>query len=153
MATTVQDIIAGGRTRIAAVLAANSWTDARQIRWSFSLDRNSPEDLRQGYTIYPIQASTAETIAGYYTLDHTFEVVLSDGLGMIDDGDEHVFDVIEDLYDKADLVFRDLVNTQFGIPSQVMHVYEPAIEEPLLINDTEAVALVMSFDVKYRHSF
>lgn len=145
MATIVQDILTNVKSTASTVLGALY----KELRFVYSIEKNDLRSTEKAYSCRPLSASPAETITRHYTLDHQFELVLTDTIGRADD-DTQRFDALHVMYDKADEIFKELVNTKLGLPATVLLVTSPSMSEPEFINDNKLVILRMQFTVKYR---
>lgn len=113
-----------------------------------------PEDndlrtIERGFGVRFGAASAAEGVTRVYTMDHVFELVLGRrAVERNDDGE--VLETFNDLYAKADDVFRELVLKKAGLPGIVLLIDKPAMDPPQILANEGAI-LVMSFVIKYRN--
>jgi hypothetical protein len=145
MATIVQNILNNVKSTAATVLGATY----KELRYVYAIEKNDLRSSEKAYSCRPLSASPAESIVRHYTLDHQFELVLTDTVGRSDD-DSQRFDILHTMYDKADEIFKELVNTKLSLSSTVLNVASPSMSEPEFINDNKLVILRMQFTVKYR---
>ena len=68
------------------------------------------------------------------------------------EGDSEKETVTNDMYDKLDEIFKDLVHTKVGLPANVLNAFGPSFSEPEILGDArnKFVALRMQFIIKYR---
>lgn len=145
MATFVSQIL----TQIKAIIAAelgNTYTELPRI---YDLSKSDLRRARLGYGVRPLDATPAETVVRAYTLDHGFEIILTDTIAR-DDSDAQRETVLNTMYDKADEIFKDLVNQKINLATFVMNVSQPSLSEPEFIDENKLVILRMQFIVKYR---
>lgn len=145
MANTVQQIIAQVKSLCASTLGA----EYQELRRVHEVEKNSFRDAKLAYGVRPLGAVNAETVTRSYTLDHTFELILTSNVARNDDDSQHE-DVMETLFDNADEMFKAMVNTKLSLPLVVMSVQEPGISDPEILDDQKVVVLRMQFVVKYR---
>lgn len=145
MATIVQDIVTNVNSIAATVLGASY----HQLRFIFSVEKNDIRAGEKAYGCRPLAAIPAESVTRHYTLDHDFELILTDTIGRSDD-DTQRSDALNTMYDKADEIFKELVNTKVGLPLVVLLLTSPSLAEPEILNDQKLVVLRMNFTVRYR---
>ena len=145
MATIVQNIIANAKSTAATVCGA----DYKELRFVYAVDKNDIRSAEKGYGIRPLPAVPAESITKHYTLDHQFELVLTDTIGRSDDDSQRT-DALNTMYDKADEFFKSIVNTKLNLAATILNISEPSISEPEFVLDNKLVILRMQFTVKYR---
>ena len=146
MATQVTDIFSG----IETVVTTNVPTFKKLPR-IYDLEDNDFRRIKDGYAVRHLEALNSETVVREYTLDHRFEVILT--TRVIDKKNDTVIQTaINDLYDKADEILADLISTKISLPTTVLVVNDPAINEPELLEGNERVVMRFSFNVKYRRA-
>ena len=84
MAVIVSDIVSGMRTVISTALGAG-WQELRN--W-YNVEKNDVRSAAQAYNVRPLSASPVDGVMKYYTVDHTFEVILSDVIARGNDDSE-----------------------------------------------------------------
>jgi hypothetical protein len=147
MAAIVQNITTSGKDLIATLLGSTY----KELRFVFAVEKNDIRSAEKAYGFRPLEASTAETTVKTYTLDHRFEVVLTDTIGRSDD-DVQRTDAINQMYNNSDEIFKEFINTKLGLPLTVLNISEQSISEPEFVLDNKLVILRMQMTVKYRSS-
>lgn len=149
MATTVQTIVENSYSIIVSTINNSAW---RKLRFVQDLTRNSEADAKKAYGVRPGEAapSDAKGLLGYETFDQTFEFVLSDCVAR-GDSDDEVQTILNDLYNKADLIFKQFVTTRLNLAASVIKVDERSMGDPEIVNKTQ-VFLRVRFVVTYRQS-
>lgn len=146
MSTHVTSIISGIKTTVAAELGA----DFSELPFVQDLTKNNKRTARYGYGVRPLDANTADGgVVRAYTLDHRFEVVLTESF-VNRSSDAEIEACLGRLYDKADEVFKELVNSKAGVPDVVLSVSEPSMTQPEVIEAAKIVAIRLQLKVKYR---
>lgn len=146
MSTHVTSIITEMKSQIATVLGA-TWQELQFVQ---ELNRNNTRTAKNAYGVRPLDASSAEGAAlRTITLDHFFEIILTDAL-IRRKADTDVEASTGTLYDKADEIFKVLVNSKVNLPSIVLSVSEPSLSAPEIIEDANLIAVRMRVKVKYR---
>lgn len=148
MSTTVQSVMTAIETQ-AATTFGSGWSKLRNVYDLSNLDGRAGNN---SYGARPLAAADSPTHAPFktYALNHRFEVILTDRVPERSD-DDSISSKIQGLYDKADELYKDMVNTRIGIAA-VCLVNNISIEEPELLEGQQLVALRMQFDVIYRQS-
>lgn len=145
MATTVSDII----TQVKSIAAAELGATYQELRYVYDVSGN---DIRAGKLAYGVRPLEAETVAGVtreYTLNHRFELILTDTIARAN-SDEDAQAALGTMYNKADEIFRDMVKSKINLASVVLGVFEPSMSEPEFFNEQKLVVLRMQFTVRYR---
>lgn len=146
MSAHVQSIVAGMKTIIAAELGAE-W---QELPYSHDLSKNNKRVKKNGYGVRPLDAASAEgNILRSIFLDHKFEIILTDSV-VTRNSDLEISNSLDSLYDKADELFKELVNSKVALPNLVISVSEPSIQAPEIIEAASLVALRLQLKVKYR---
>lgn len=147
MASIVSDIISGIRT-VASGQLGGSWQELRN--W-YEVDKNDIRSAALAYNVRPLSAIPVDGVMKYYTVDQTFEIILSDVIAR-GHGDSERETALLELYNKADEIFKDLHNTKVNGTSGVLLVSQPSLAEPEFLDEKKIIVLRMQFVVKYRGS-
>lgn len=149
MANIVEQIISAGKTTIAANIVESGFAE---LDYYVDLTKNNFRTNHKRYGFVPKEAVGSEAgINRYYTLDHTFEVILTKRADTRTD-DSSVISVLNDLYDEMDNIFQAFHLTKLGLSSIVMLIDGPSIDEPEYLEDNRLVVLRGSFIIKYRQA-
>lgn len=146
MAAIVSDIISGSRTVIANALGAG-WQTLRH--WYTSPELNDIRSAKQAYNVRPLGAISVDGVNRYYTVDQTFEVILTDTMARIG-SDTELETALLTLYNKADEIFKAMHNSKVNGTAGVLLVAEPSLSEPEFFNDNKLILLRLQYVVKYR---
>ena len=147
MANVVSQIRSAIETQVKSV---GSLTDADKLRYVFDIEANDKRVLENGWHVLPLDAVNAAGVNKFYTLDQSFEIILTKTAPRQQD-DDQALTAIDDLYSLADDLFKDMLDTQLGL-SFVLVVFDPSISAPELVLEGSAVALRIQLTVKYRQS-
>lgn len=145
MSNYVQQIITNVKSEAATTLGSSY----QELQFVYDVEKNNYRGAYLGYGVRPLEANTADGVVGAYTLDHGFELILTSNVARTDSDAERE-DVLEVLYNKADEIFKALVNSKLGLASFVLNVFDPSISEPEFYDDSKFVVLRMQFIIKYR---
>ena len=146
MSDYVADII----TEMESIIVATVSAEWNKLPFVHDLAKNSKRTTRFAYGVRPLAANTAEGgIVRAYTLDHFFEVILTDTITNRG-SDDPITTSLGILYDVADDIFKELVNSKVNLPLVVLSVSEPSMQQPEIIESAKIVALRLQLKVKYR---
>lgn len=145
MSTYVSQII----TQTLSVISTELGSTYQQLRYVYDLDKNDYRGRYLAYGVRPLDAVSAESIVRNYTLDQGFEVILTDTIARTD-SDSQITTSLGTMYNKADEIFKALVNTKINLASFVLNVFDPSLNEPEYFDDQKYVVLRMQYKVKYR---
>jgi hypothetical protein len=145
MSTYVSQIL----TSTKSIISTELGSDYQALRYIYNVELNGLRGAYKAYGVRPLAASSNETICRNYTLDHQFEVILTDTFARADN-DSQIETSIGTMYNKADEIFKELVNQKIGLSSFVLNVFDPSISEPELLGDQKFVILRMQYTIKYR---
>lgn len=147
MSAVVSDIVTGIRAVASNALGA-SW---QELRYWYEIDKNDIRTAALAYNARPLGAIPVDGAMKFYTVDQTFELILTDVItrGL---GDSERETALLQLYDKADEIFKDLHNTKVNGTAGVLLVSQPSLAEPEFLDDKKIIVLRMQFVVKYRGS-
>lgn len=148
MATIVSQIITAAKAQIATTLGATY----SELAFEIDLEKNNFRSNDKRYGFIPLEAANNETsINRYYTLDHRFNLILTQQAD-IRQSDADLRAVREDLYDKMDELFQAFILTKLGLSSIIMLIDSPEIEAPEYLEDNRLVVLRGTITIKYRQS-
>ena len=145
MATIVENIVDNSKSTAATVLGAGY----KELRFVYAVEKNDIRSAEKAYSVRPLSAIPAESTVKAYTVDHQFELVLTDTIGRSDDDTQRT-DALMVMYDKIDEIFKAFINTKLSLPATVLWVSSPSISEPEFVLDNKLVILRMQYTVKYR---
>lgn len=145
MSTIVQDIL----TQTKALAATTFGATYQELRYVYDVAKNDIRSGRLAYGVRPLSAATSAGVTRVYTMDHVFELVMTDTAARTD-SDENAEDALNVMYSKADDLFKAMVNTKISLASTVLNVFNPSISEPEFIDDQKLIVLRMQFTVMYR---
>jgi hypothetical protein len=145
MATIVQDIIDNSKSLALTILGPTY----KELRFVYSVDKNDIRSAEKAYSVRPLDASEADSTVRVYTVDHRFELVLTDTIGRSDDDSQRT-DALNTMYDMVDEIFKEFINKKLNLAATVLNVFGPNISEPEFVLDNKLVILRMQYTVKYR---
>lgn len=145
MSSTVSSVMTALLSTIATAVGTG-WQELVHVQ---DLSKLNERTAKKGYGMRPMDATAVETPIRSYTLDHAFEIVLTDTLARVEN-DEEYRAVLATLYDKADEVFKRIILTKLGLPSLVVNVTGPSISQPEIGPKKIFIALRMRVLVKHR---
>lgn len=145
MANIVENIMTNIEASAVTILGASY----QKLLFTSDVSKNDSRHIALGYGVRPLSAASSISITRAYTLDHTFELILTDLVARyISDAEKAI--IINIMYDKCDQLFISMVNSKLSLPSSVLSVSSPSIAEPEFLEDQKFVVFRMQFVVKYR---
>lgn len=145
MSTHVASIVSGMKTLVAASLS--TWEELPFVQ---DISKNNKRTAANAYGVRALAASESEgALLRTVTLDHTFEIILTENY-VNRQSDAEIEASLNNLYDKADEIFKVLVNSKVNLPELVLSVSSPSILDPEILETAKFVALRLQLKVKYR---
>ena len=141
----VEQINTALKTQVTTVLGPTY----KELQYIFDVGKNSERGLTSAYGVRPLSASNAVGVTRYYTLDQSFEVILT-GIAARTVNDTDKFNLIFTLYDKVDQILNQCFLTKLGLPNIVLLVDSPSINEIEFFDENQFIVLRFSLNVKYR---
>jgi hypothetical protein len=143
-------IISDIKSDIQSQLATFLGVSYKLLPFSEDVAKNNWNQVVDGYAVRDVSNSEISGVNRAYTMALITEIVLT---GRYNDGsisDERLIDVKDDLVGKALDIYKLMINTKAGSPSNVMQVNGLVIPE--IENDEESKILVqrIQFNVIYR---
>ncbi len=148
MGTVVKDIFDGVESTVQTAL---SFTAANKLRHVFDLSMNEFRTIKDSYGLVRQTGSEVSGVTRVYTMDHDYQLILTARvIKRMDDDD--VQEAIDLLYNRADEVYKALINTKAGVPSKVLAVFGQSWGEPELLDENSLVLLRVGFTIKFRQA-
>lgn len=144
MSAIVGDILTNVRAQAASIL-----TGWQRLPYVFDVSKNNSTRAKLAYGVRALDASPADGVNRCYTLDHRFELILTDTIARGND-DSLIETSIGTLFDKSDEMFKALVHTKISLPLVVLNISSPSLLPPELYEKEKIVAVRMQFNVSYR---
>lgn len=148
MSNLVEQIANAMESEISGVIGAGY----AELDYKYDVTKNDFFNNKQRYGVIPQGASTALSITKVYTLDHSFEVILTHDYINKDKTDSDQRRVTYELFDKLDDIFRQLYRSKAGLPNIVLNIPEITIAEPEFFEDESLVVLRAQLLVTYRNA-
>lgn len=148
MTNLVEQINDGIESRISTVLGATF----TKLDYVFDVERNQSKKNNKRYASRPLSATTVATINRAFTLDHDFEIILTQDYKEKNKTDLEQQQATMDLFSRMDDIYKDLYNTKIGLPSIVLNIPVISIAEPEYIEEHHIVVLRGIVVVKYRNN-
>jgi hypothetical protein len=145
LSNIVDQIHGAIETSVATVLGANY----QKMRRIYNPSENDLRNSKSSYSVLHGAASSSIGITNHYTLDHSFRIqVMTTFIDRLDDA--NIQDEINSLYSKIDDILVNMHLTKLGLPSIVLVVNEPSIDEPQVLFENTAVLISFGINVRYR---
>lgn len=145
MSTAIKDISDSIKVRIAAELP-----DYSELAYKRTLEKNNFRTTSKRYGVLPLSGNQIDGVTKHMTMVMTFELTLTDQYfeTNIDDTKKDISAM--ELRQNWLKVYRDLVKSKAGLPSQVMQVTSAELQEPEFLDDQKVVALRGRCDITFR---
>jgi len=145
MSNLVGAIIAGMKSTISTTLGSTY----SELRYIYDMEKNDSRTSKLSFGVKPLAADPAESLLRSFTLDQGFEILLADTVPRTHD-DVQREEALVVIYDKADDIFKAMVNTKIGIPGIVLNINGPSLSEPEIFESNTIILVRMGVIVKYR---
>ena len=126
--------------------------DYKELCYFYDLEKNGFNSNAKRFGVIPVEAKSVLTVAKAYTLDHSFQLIVTDNYFNKEDGDISQREVANQIYDKVDEVTARIYASKVGIPSIVFFVSLDSISEPEFLEDDNVVAIRANYIIKYRRN-
>lgn len=141
----VSDIQDALKAQVATLLGA----DWHELTHRHVLEKNADRIRSNGYGVLALGAFSVSGVTNYYTVQHTFEVILTGTIpSSVDDSDRET--VLKTLFDKADIIFKNTLGGKLSLPATILVINNPEISQPEIFETEAFVALRFRMDVTYR---
>lgn len=145
MATLVQDIVEAFESEIATELGATY----SELIYKYDIEKNSFRTNDKRYGVIPLFAETVEGVLCHYTMDQTFQVVLTHGyVSGVDSSDKESKLFL--LYDKMSEITKMAYSKKLGLSSTVLNINPVSIDDPEFLEENKVVILRGNYVVRYR---
>lgn len=146
MSDVLRDIKEAMETEIQAELGSAY----KPLAYVEDVQKNSFRTSSERYGVRALSGTQVPGVTRYFTITHSFEVVLSKGYieSALDDSEQttKAFDNRENLL----AIYKRLVNNKCGIPSAVMNVFNLVVAEPEYLVDDKVAVQRATMDITYR---
>lgn len=129
-------------------------TGHTQLPYEYEIDLNSDRDYEKRFGFIPQNAIFSEGRAlGFTTMDHTFQLILTDDYQNMDD-DTAQNSKLMDLYTVAQDVLKELQKSRLVLPTpgnRVLLISGQSFDEPEFSGDNSTVVLRLNFNIQYSY--
>lgn len=137
-------------TQTKSIVSTELGASYSEIPFIYDVEKNDLRRASLGYGVRPLGAISNPTVFKSYTLDHEFEIILTQVFARAGTNDSQVEEAFNTMYDKADELYSNLLATKINLPTIVLNVQEPSLLEPEVLSDNKLGVLRMQYTVKYR---
>lgn len=122
------------------------------LNYIHTIEKNFLNGSKNRYGVRPLNASSASGVTRVYTLDHSFQIIITSEY--INSGVDDIAQREETfvLYDKMDEVFKAAYLTKVGLPNTILNIDNISIQEPEYLDAHNVVVLRADFNIKYRQA-
>lgn len=122
----------------------------QKMRQIYQPEQNDLRNAKNSYSILHGAATFAQGITRYYEMNQRFTIqLMTTYVSRLDDA--NVQTELNTLYDKIDSIFVNLFLSKLAIPTIVLIVNEPTIDEPVIL-DNQAILIRFGINVRYRNA-
>lgn len=148
MSDIVKQINDAFESTIATVLPSTY----NELSYKLDVSKNSFLGNDKRYGVVPRQALPTDTIIKHYTMEHSFDVLLTHGFKNItkDDGDQRLKTF--ELYTQMDEILKIAISSKLGLTSIITNIRDALIEEPLYLPGEDVVVLRATLIIQYRQA-
>lgn len=118
---------------------ANNQGDFKKLAYQEDIPKNNFRNTPKRYGVRVLESSQIAGVTKHATFDHTFELVLTDQYFETNIDDNKKVEAYLNLRGAAYEVYKDLVKSKAGLPSQVINVYGLVLNAPEFITESKVV--------------
>lgn len=121
-----------------------------ELAHATDVEKNTFKGSTKRYGVLPKTFNEVDGVINYSTMDHFFNIVLTDDYGgnPLSDIDKQTKTIA--LQEKAFSLYKEIVNTKAGTPAIVIHTTELVVAEPEYLEDDHIVVITSTVKIKYR---
>ena len=141
------------RDNISARILATLGSEYVKLSFGSDVTMNKFARATKRFAVIPKGASVVEGLSGMNTMDHRFEIVLTDGFvsgAATQLNDDLKLEKIGELQDKALILYKDLQMNKSVLDSQVLIVNGLSINEIEYLDEEKVAVLKIEINVKYK---
>ena len=148
MSTIVKSVYDAIKTEVSTTLGS-TWLELKHL---FEVENNDKRVLNRGYGVVPGEAVNNPSVLKVYTLDQTFEIILTRGMGREIDDSDKINALLDsgELYDEASELAKALLNKTLGASTVIYNIFDFNMSAPEFT--ASAVVLRIQVTVKWREN-
>lgn len=144
--TTLNDIKQGIITRTQFVLGSTY----KPFPHVEDIAANNWNQVTKGFAVKSVSGNETSGVNKAYTMSHSYEVAISDQFVENKVSDTKLVAVKETLLGFCLDIYKDLINTNAGVPASVMNVLGLSLSEIEVDDEAKVVVQRMRFNIIYR---
>jgi hypothetical protein len=125
--------------------------DYQELDYKWSVESNNFRQNSKRYAVVPSSAGTVSGIIRNYTLDHDFQVILTDNYISSNNNDDAKQTAVFLLYENLDDIIKEVFNKKLGLPSIVLGIGALTMDDVEFLEE-KVVVLRALFTIKYRNA-
>lgn len=137
---------------ITTVVTSSLGVGYSELSYLIDVEKNNYKSNTKRYGVRPLSGSTTSGITRNYTLDHSFQIILTHDYFSNPSNDQDQRDKTFLLLDKLDEIMKNLFINKAGLPSIVLNIDSVSIAEPEYFDEEKVVVLRADFNIKYRQA-
>ena len=146
--TQITDIKNSIITRLIAVLPS----DYKALAYIEEIEKNNNTQIKRAYGVQALEAEEVSGVNKVYTIDQTFEVIITDNYNHSQVNDNDYQNKTYDIREQCLAIYKDIVNTHAGLPGTVLNVSSLFIDIPEQDDESKSVIQRINFLIRYRVS-
>lgn len=147
MSDLVKQINDGLETTVATVVDS----DYALLDYKYDTAKNNFRNNKKRYAVIPLAGTSVNTITKVYSMIQQFEIIITNEYVNRDD-DTAQRDVMFDLYDQADEIFKEVYRRPNGLSAIVLNIQNININDPEFFDDSSVAVLRFQLGVTYRNA-
>lgn len=136
---------------ITATVSTSVGVGYSELSYLIDTNKNNFKANAKRYGVRPLDGNTVDGITRVYTLDHTFQIILTYDYTPHPTNDQDQRDKTFLLYDKLDEIMKNLFINKAGLPTIILNIDSVSIAQPEYA-DENVVILRADFNIKYRQA-
>ena len=143
--TVMEDLKNSINTRLAALFPT-----FQELDYVEEVENNNWNQIEKGYGTRALTANEIDGVNKRYTVNQVYEVILTERYLHSSTDETHLQSTSFDLRSKCLDIYKDMINTKAGLPSEVMNVHTVLIDEPEVETESKVIIQRMEFSIIYR---
>lgn len=145
MANIVEQINDGLTTTLGTTLGS----PYQELSHMINIEAENLKGNKQRYGVRPLGGSSAAGLTRNYTLDHEFEIIISDEYFPNPSNDQNQREAAFGLFNKMDSFLKEVFISKAGLPSIILNIDNISMDEPNY-EIKNVVILRAQLNIKYR---
>ena len=131
----------------------NILPEYKALRYEYDINSNSDRDYKKRYGVTIDSANVVQNTIGFITMEHTFNVVLTNSF-LNKDSDASKNKSLAEVYDAAEAITAAINCRKLDLASptyNVLLISNLSLDTPEFLTDTNIIALRLNLDIRYKY--